>query len=90
VQHNKRRYRRYNVTALGQIRAISGTEWTRVQVVTLSTNGACAVVGVEKFSSGIVEFKMASATSQRPSYHLIAKIVWATDDKIGLEFVSGQ
>lgn len=89
VQHNKRRYRRYNVTALGQIRSISGNDWTRVQVVTLSTNGACAVVGPTKFTSEIVEFKMASATTQRPSYHLMAKIVWAAGDKIGLEFISG-
>lgn len=87
---SKRRYARYNVTVFGQIRALNGTEWRRLQVVTLSTNGACATVSGPKFTSELVEIKMGAATPQRAAHHMFAKIVWSVGDRIGLEFVSGQ
>lgn len=81
-----RQFNRYNIHTVAKVRVQGAIDWIEVKVLTLSPMGAC-FQSIETFSTTqILEFYMPSPNSSNPPYHLAAKIIWAKDGQVGVEF----
>jgi hypothetical protein len=87
MTHPRRRFTRFPVSLVGQIKASDDSDWQDVEVVTVSTRGACAVLEGAFFIGDLVEIKVPPINPMENPRHAIAKVVWCHNGRVGLEYM---